>query len=137
MTVTARNPLWLTEYADPRKLKEKQIEAMCINLYRSLGVWVVKFSQPHKASQTRGVPDLLCYYRRRPYVECSIENNGEVVKFWHEVKRYGAKVTPAQEAFHGKLTHYGEDIVVGGLNSAIDWLRYMQIARFEPREGHW
>ena len=124
MTATARQPIWLTEYADPRKLKEKQVEAMCINLYRSVGVWVVKLSQPHKASQTLGIPDLLCYHARN-------------AKWWMEVKRYGAKLTPAQIAFHALLADYDEPVIVGGLNSAIEWLRMMDIAHFEPREGHW
>ena len=127
-------PIWLTEYADPRKLKEKQVEAMCINLYRSVGVWVVKFSQPHKASQTRGIPDLLCYYRR---TVLGCVETGEVVKWHHEVKRYGAKPTAAQLEFHGHLAQYHEDVIVGGLNTAIDWLNHMNIAHFEPREGHW
>ncbi len=125
MTATARQPIWLTEYADPRKLKEKQVEAMCINLYRSVGVWVVKFSQPHKASQTLGIPDLLCYGR------------SPLQKFWHEVKRYGAQPTAHQRDFHSRLAEHGEPVVVGGLNSAIDALDRLDIAHFEPREGHW
>ncbi len=116
--------IWLKEYADPRKLKEKQVERMCINLYRSVGVWVVKFSQPHKASQTRGIPDLLCY------------GVGPLQKFWHEVKRYGAQPTAHQLVFHQQVEQH-EPVVVGGLNAAIDMLDRLDIAHFEPREGHW
>lgn len=129
MTATAGKPVWLTDYADPQKLLEKQIEARCIKLYNSVGVWVVKFSQPHKASQTLGIPDLLCYYRRVDF--------GEVVKWYHEVKAYDKKPTKDQRAFHDTVRYYQETVIVGGLNTAIDHLCHMNIAEFEPQEGHW
>lgn len=117
--------LW--DFANIGALSEKKVEAMCISLYRSAGVWVVKFSQPHKSSQTLGVPDLLCYWKR----------DGRVERWWHEVKAKKGTSSKHQLAFHAQAREHGDDVVIGGLNTAIRALHDHRVARFTEMAGHW
>ncbi len=117
----------LAAVANPEKLKEKQVEAMCIQLYRTVGCRVVKFSQPHKATQTLGIPDLLVYYK---------DSRG-VRKWWHECKRRHAKPTPHQLQFHAFLREMEEIVYVGGVNKAITALAEQGVAEMESLPEHW
>lgn len=126
-------PMHLWEFANLGALSEKKVEAMCVSLYRSAGVWVVKFSQPHKSSQTLGIPDLLCYWR----TPVDWVSDTRVERWWHEVKAKKGKLSEHQQAFHMKLQDHGEHVVVGGLNMAIGALQSHRVARFAEMEGHW
>lgn len=124
----SRKPMHLWEFANVGELTEKKIERMCISIYRSVGVWVVEFSQPHTAKgQTPGIPDLLCYFQRDSRVE----------RWWHEVKAKKGKLSAHQERFHLKLQEYGNHVVVGGLNTAIRALHTHGVARFNKMPEHW
>ena len=93
---------------------EKQIERSCIELYRKMGCLVIEFSQPHSArGQTRGIADLRIYLQRK---------NGSLkfpVMWWHEVKRPKGLQSKYQREFQESVESYGEEYVVGGLNTAI------------------
>jgi len=139
--VTSRKPYYLTDFTDPKRLKEKAIEAMCISIYRQFNVYVVKFSQPHRASQTLGIPDLLCYWQKVPEETDTLRDKPYGIawtqKWWHEVKRFNHKPTPHQLIFHKMVEHYSEMVIVGGLNTAIAQLRDLGIAELGEVEGHW
>ncbi|KKK87257.1 hypothetical protein LCGC14_2755100, partial [marine sediment metagenome] len=93
----------------------------------------VKFSQPFKAAQTRGIPDLLCYHAKG--------------RWWHEVKtqsglkdfrRMRLKRVLGQRAFHVKAEEYGDTVIVGGLNTGVQYMRDNGIVNLtRDFEGHW
>lgn len=85
---------------------EKQIERACIKLYESVGCKVLKFSQPFKAAQTRGIPDLKIYNERRQ------------VTWWHEVKRPKGKMSEHQLKIQALVQQCGEHHYVGGIEAA-------------------
>jgi len=87
-------------------LTEKQVERLCINLYRQSGCDLIEFSQPHKATgQTQGIADLRVYRRAESW--------------WHEVKRPGGTQSDHQIWFQAMVESHGEEYIIGGLNTAI------------------
>ena len=93
---------------------EKQVERKCIRLYQAVGCDVVKFSQPHKATgQTRGIADLLVYYKA---------NSGKEYMWWQEVKREGGKQSDWQKKFQAMVESHGGTYRCGGLDVAEDQL---------------
>ena len=85
---------------------EKSIERMCINLYEKVGCIILKFSQPFKAAQTRGIPDLKVYNVRHSRT------------WWHEVKRPKGKMSDHQLKVREIVTSCGEAHYVGGMEAA-------------------
>lgn len=130
MPAVKRKPLYLWDFVDPKRLKEKKIEAMTVSLYKQFDVWVIKTSQPQKPrGMTVGIPDLRCYYR---YPE-----TGATISWWHEVKRWNEKPTDGQREFHALARSYDEEVIVGGVNTAIEWLAVHKIVELAPLAGHW
>lgn len=149
-----RPPLWLRELNDPRKALEKPIYEMVVSLYRNLGLTVIRHSQPHKASQTKGIWDVECYYRNkvapatggRPvvpgvgHIHCDREGQlWHVIHWGHEVKRYTTRNTAsaAQVQYHRKMALYGVLSIVGGVNTAIEFLGRHDIAKLDLLPDHW
>jgi len=93
---------------------EKEEERMCIDLYEQVGLVVIKFSQPHKATQTLGIADLLVLDEKR------------FESWWHEVKRrqgpeykkvsYGQ--TKHQRSFQRKVEAADHRYIIGPLSTA-------------------
>lgn len=103
-------------------MTEKMVERQCIKLYQTLHCDVVKFSQPHKATgQTRGIADLLVYYKEHHW--------------WHEVKRTGGKQSPHQKYFQEVVESHGETYIIGGLDAATKQLRSVGFAIGHPLRG--
>jgi hypothetical protein len=145
-----RPPLWLREVNDPRKSTEKPIYEMVVSLYRNVGLTVIRHSQPHKASQTKGIWDIECYYRKQvapgPVVpgagHIHSDREGQlwhVVHWGHEVKRYSARnhASASQVQFHRQLAVYGVLSIVGGVNTAIIFLERYGIAKLDLLPNHW
>ncbi len=130
MPPQSKKPIYLWELGDPHRLNEKKVEAMVMSLYRQFGVWVVKTSQPQKpAGMTIGIPDLRCYFRRN--------DPDSIISWWHEVKSYRKKPTPGQEEFHAMVRSFNEEVIVGGVNTAIDWMDCCGIVTMPAMVGHW
>lgn len=89
---------------------EKAIERSCIKLYEQFGCKILKFSQPFKAAQTQGIPDLKVYFPRLRKT------------WWHEVKRPKGKMSQYQELVREIVTSCDEHHYVGGINTAIEAL---------------
>ena len=98
---------------------EKAEERLIINLYEEVGLTVITFSQPHKATgQTKGIADLLILDERRK------------TSWWHEVKRrqgpeykkvsYGQ--TAHQKAFELAVVAAGHTYILGPLSTAVIYL---------------
>lgn len=93
---------------------EKDEERMIIDLYEQVGCVVIKFSQPHKATQTRGIADLL--------ILCPKLNTS----WWHEVKRrrgpeykkVKSEQTPHQAGFQFEVERVGMRYIIGPLSVA-------------------
>ena len=93
---------------------EKDEERMCIDLYEQVGCVVIKFSQPHKATQTRGIADLL--------ILCPKLNTS----WWHEVKRRSgpeykkvkSEQSPHQAGFQYEVERVGMRYIIGPLSTA-------------------
>ena len=97
-------------------MTEKQIERRCINFYKMLGCEVVKFSQPHRASQTRGIADLRVYHAKGTW--------------WHEIKTPTGKQSEWQRKFQEMVERYGETYIMGGIEAAVAQVNFLRIARF-------
>jgi dsRNA-specific ribonuclease len=97
---------------------EKEEERMIINLYEQVGLIVVKFSQPHKATQTLGIADLQILDPKREAF------------WWHEVKRrqgpeykkVKSEQTADQRAFQLDVESTGQRYILGPLSTARDEL---------------
>lgn len=133
MAVAAgKKPLYLWDLGDPHRLSEKKIEAMVMSLYRQVGIDVVKTSQPQKpAGMTIGIPDLRCYFRRN--------DPDSIITWWHEVKSWKSRKrpTPGQIKFHEMVRSYNEEVIVGGVNTAIEWIDIHGIVTMPALVGHW
>ena len=105
-------------------LLEKEEGQQCDELMEGLGWSMLKFSQPHRASQTLGIAD-------RRYYPPEYNPRGHV-PFWHEHKRKHDKTnTPqkkAQAKFRALVTSRGEPYVRGGLRELAEYLRTSNIA---------
>jgi hypothetical protein len=83
---------------------EKMEELYADRTARMLGYEIVKFSQPQRALQTRGIPDRLYLH---PAHKLAI---------WAEMKSETGKLSPYQKALHEKLTAAGQVVVTGTAN---------------------
>lgn len=88
---------------------EKQTQHGVKTLLDKLGVSYFDTSQPHRAMITPGVPDLICFSRRRGH-------------FYVEVKRPGGKLSPAQEKFRDLCRETGTAYIVGGVTEVASFL---------------
>lgn len=130
MPPQSKKPIYLWEYGDPHRLSEKKVEAQIISLYRQFGVWVVKTSQPQKPQgMTIGIPDLRCYFRRN--------DPASILTWWHEVKGYRKQPSKGQREFHETVRSFNEEVIVGGVNTAIEWLDVSGIVTIPALVGHW
>ena len=75
-----------------------------------MGYRVVKFSQPFRAAQTRGIPDRLYIYPARNLL------------VWAELKTEKGKASPHQKQFHELLTSAGQRVVCGTANVVGEYL---------------
>jgi len=104
---------------------EKNEERDCIDLYETCGCVVVKISQPHKATMTRGIADLLILC---PKLQTF---------WWHEVKRrqgdryYKVKSvqSPHQKLFQHHVEAVGMTYIIGPLSTARQKLEELGIIR--------
>jgi hypothetical protein len=105
---------------------EKDEAKQCDSLMLALGWRKLSFSQPHKASQTRGISDVRWYpptwnpHGHKP--------------FWFEAKRHREATRTqkhtreGQSAFQQLVESCGEDYVRGGLKELSAYLRERKIA---------
>lgn len=152
--VREKKVLWLRDYNDVRKALEKPIYEMVVSLYRDMGLTVIRHAQPHKASQTKGIWDVECYFRKaiapgrgnRPVVpgvgSIHADREGQlwhVIHWGHEVKRYTARnhASASQVQFHRKMSVYGVLSIVGGVNTAIEFMARHNIAKLDLLPNHW
>jgi hypothetical protein len=96
MTMTAK------ALGDPPS--EKSEELWADRTARMLGFTVVKFSQPRRTMQTRGIPDRLYLH---PIHRVAV---------WAEVKSEKGKLSEAQKALHNTLALAGQMVVTGTAN---------------------
>lgn len=80
---------------------EKQIERMGDELMALLGFTPVRFSQPRKTMQTRGIPDRRYYSAQRQAV------------LWWEAKSEKGKQSEDQKKFQAMCEAVGETYLVG------------------------
>lgn len=106
---------------------EKDERQTCIELMEGLGWRHIGFSQPHKASMTRGVSDDRFYPP-----EWNPKNHKP---FWFEAKRKHDRkgstqkhTREGQSHFRALVTSCGEDYVRGGLKELSQYLREKGIA---------
>jgi hypothetical protein len=103
---------------------EKEEGAQCDDLMSKLGWRTVSFSQPFKATQTKGISD-------RRYYPPEWNPHGHV-PFWHEQKRIKGKTNKetkkGQAAFQALVESAGEPYVRGGLKELAEYLRENRIA---------
>lgn len=92
---------------------EKQEQRACVRLYETLGGAVYALSQPRATMQAEGLPDLLVFL---PVGVTGLRSSSQV---WHEVKRVGGKLSPAQERFAEHCRRSHQRHVVGGLAEAM------------------
>jgi hypothetical protein len=85
-------------------LSEKQEELYSDRTARMLGFTVVKFSQPRRTMQTRGIPDRLYLH---PIHRVAV---------WAEVKSEKGKLSEAQKGLHNTLALAGQMVVTGTAN---------------------
>ena len=104
---------------------EKEEERMCIDLYEQVGLIVIKFSQPQRAIQTRGIADTLILDPKRE------------ASWWHEIKRRQGpeykKVKSVQsehqKVFQAWVESVGMRYIIGPLSTARDELLEREIIR--------
>lgn len=101
---------------------EKDVERRVIALYKAAGCVVYRLSQGYRSErggtrQTPGIPDL--------YV-IGPEGWGA---WWHETKRPGGKLRPAQAEFRRVCQRNGLGHVVGGVAETEQWLVEQGLAR--------
>ena len=94
---------------------EKVVQTQVKRLYQKVGCSYWDTSQPFRAKITPGLPDLFVCH---PGTEHS---------WFHEVKREGAKLTPAQVVFKTMAENCGQDVVVGGTVEAAAHLQALGI----------
>jgi hypothetical protein len=105
----------------PRRRPEKAIQRDVVGLYRSVGAQVWDTSQPFRALITPGLPDLWVVIRARGYRARVLKHQS--IAFWHETKRPGAKLSPAQKRFKEEAAACGLWVVVGGVAEAVTFLQ--------------
>jgi len=87
------------------QLREREIQQVVIQFYRSLGVAVYCTSSNRRARIAKGMPDLYCLHPRRG-------------GWWHEVKTPGGVWSEAQQEFAMYCQAAGVPYVRGGLDAA-------------------
>ena len=117
----------------PHLLTEKEVQYLIIHTYEKLGIKLLKFSQPFRAAQTKGIPDLRCHHAKGTW--------------WHEVKtqkgladfhKQRADHVRTQRAIHIMLEKHGDVVIVGGLNTGVQYMRDNGIVNLtRDFEGHW
>ena len=100
---------------------EKEVQRDVYRLYVALGCEVIWFSQPRETMQTRGIPDLKVYCRRKG------------LTWWHETKSAGGKQTPEQVHFEEIARACGERYILGGWERAVDAVRVFGLVAPEWR----
>lgn len=86
--------------------KEKDTQQAVKRLYALVGCVVYDLSQPRATMQTPGLPDLYVVWPTRQ------------AAWWHEVKRPGGKLSPAQKEFQQQCLLVGAHYVFGGVEAA-------------------
>lgn len=91
-------------------VSEKTEELWADKAARMMGWTVIRFSQPRKTMQTRGIPDRL-------YLHV-----GRSLAVWAEIKSEKGKVSESQKALHDLLSHCGQHVVCGTANTVGEFL---------------
>lgn len=118
MTTTARKR---TKRTDPL---EKRIQWSLIKALRTMGFFVTSFSQPHRASMTPGVPDLVAMHRGWPVSSGAPFRVKDGLLVWIECKRPGGKCSTAQLAWHSNARACGANVIVASsLDELLSGLR--------------
>lgn len=104
---------------------EKQEERQIIDLCGMVGLGIIKFSQPHKASQTRGVADLLVLCPKQgTYFWCEVKR-----RQGDEYKKTGHGQTLHQKTFQVAVEEVGMTYILGSLSTVQEHLRTLGILR--------
>jgi hypothetical protein len=104
---------------------EKAEQRLIIDLYEQVGLVVIQFSQPFRATQTEGIADTLILDPKRQ------------ASWWHEVKRRQGpeykKVksvqSPHQKQFQAWVESVGMRYIIGPLSTASEELYERGIIR--------
>lgn len=104
-------------------LTEKQEEFFCDRAARMMGFTVVKFSQPRRTMQTRGIPDRLYLH------------TGRGVAVWAEIKSEKGKLSAHQQQLHAAMRAAGQDVVVGTANFVGAYLAGALKARYASTDA--
>lgn len=91
-------------------VSEKTEELWADRAARMMGFEVVKFSQPRRTMQTRGIPDRLYLHPSRK------------LAVWAELKTEKGKASAHQHQFHERLRECGQLIVCGTANVVGEFL---------------
>lgn len=91
-------------------LSEKQEELFADRAARMMGFQVIRFSQPRRTMQTRGIPDRLYLHA------------GRRVAVWAEIKAEKGKLSPHQQQLHEQLRACGQLVIHGTANVVGEYL---------------
>ncbi len=95
----------------PRDPTEKEVEHAGDKMMTLLGFEVIRFSQPRKTMQTRGIPDRRYYHRELR------------LTVWWEAKAPKGKQSPDQKKFQELVERCGEEYVLGTTDPLADWCK--------------
>lgn len=104
---------------------EKVEQWAIYKLARQVGCNVLWFSQPFRATQTKGIADLRIY----PPKTRSLEDSRAV---WFEVKKVDGPQSDDQATFASGVTGYDERYICGGMYEFIDLLIEWGIVMHQP-----
>jgi hypothetical protein len=99
-------------------VSEKAEEHLGDQLMAALGFTAIRFSQPRKTMQTRGIPDRRYYAPRFKYPELRRQ-----LSVWWEAKREGGKQSEHQRRFQALVESCGEEYVCGPFSALEMWCR--------------
>lgn len=111
---------------------ERDVQRAVVTFYRATGCTVYSTAQGYRHDRggtrcTPGIPDLIVFYAPPHHL-----TGGFLASMWyHEVKRPGAKQNAAQTHFARVARGCGIDVVVGGVQAAVDRMRKLKFPVFQ------
>lgn len=91
---------------------ERQEQARCVKLLRTIGFTVWDLSQYRRANQTPGLPDLMAKHEGRGFA------------FTLECKGQEGRVSPAQKEYARLAERCGERHLIGGYETLMTYLTH-------------